>query len=164
MTIPEGPEPARGAPQEAVGEPVALQPDPQLLDQLKSVIAEADRKAKRRAVLKRRYGKWRYALGVPALLSGAAGTTALTGVPTWVTAAAAYAAFVLGGMTDLVKPDRRRRDNADLQADYRDLCRKAELALVAREGVTPDGVEQFLDRMHELDAKAGQVGGGGAEQ
>jgi hypothetical protein len=125
---------------------------------LAMLIQEAERKAEHRDQLKRWYGKGRYAIGVPLSISTAAGAIALTSLPDWCTAVAAFAATFLGAFTGLVNPDGRRRGNALLQADYRDVYRQAVFASDRRD-TTKDDVQRLLDRMHEVDRLAGEVGG-----
>jgi hypothetical protein len=114
-----------------------------------------------------KFSRLRYALGVPgAVLAVAAGSTALAGTSTGVTAAIAFLAAGFTAAHTLANPDVRRTKYALLQADYADLARRAHRSLIGTPTMTPveqlAALDELNTRMHQLDRSLADTGVGPA--
>jgi hypothetical protein len=128
---------------------------------------EADKKEKTCDRESTKFSWLRYTLGVPgAVLAIAAGSTALAGTSTGVTATIAFLAAGFTAAHTLANPDVRRTKYALLQADYADLARRAHRSLIAAATMTPveqlAALDELNTRMHQLDRSLADTGVGQA--
>jgi hypothetical protein len=92
-----------------------------------------------------------------AVFAVAAGSTALTGAPSAVTAGIAFLAAALAATHAIANPDARRTGYLRLSADYDDLARTARVKLLCPTASSEEQYAALADlnaAMHRLDREA----------
>jgi hypothetical protein len=122
-------------------------------------VSEAEYRAKRHRKRHSRHSQFVYALGIPAgTLAVVAGSTALAGAPAFVTALVAFGSAASTTALAVVDPVTNRVDHGRKEAAFLNFARKARVALLKLERMSPTEqvalLEELNDQRYRLDDRS----------